>query len=277
MKLMSLLQPPPEGQSRMSSGRRNDNPSRSLNDEIVTELVSLIEKGKPVTREFAIRNTDRSVPVQLSYYISKYHGTAGLPEGTINLVFKGTAGQSFGAFTHNGIKLTLIGDANDYAGKGMHGGIIVIRPDGGLSEQHRQVIVGNTVLYGATGGAFFAAGMAGERFAVRNSGTSAVVEGTGQHLCEYMTRGEVAVLGETGINIGAGMTGGVIYIADNDGGLDSRINGAYVKTEGLDDSDIGRLKSLIEAHHAYTSSPRAAAMLSDFDREVSVFKKVVPK
>ncbi|HTZ17289.1 MAG TPA: glutamate synthase large subunit [Dissulfurispiraceae bacterium] len=277
LDLSSLLQPHPEGKPRMSSGKRNDNPSQSLNDRIASELVTLIEKGEPVAREFGIRNTDRSVPVQLSYYIAKYHGTAGLPDGTINLAFKGTAGQSFGAFTHNGIKLTLDGDANDYAGKGMHGGIIAIRPDSALFEPHRQVIVGNTVLYGATGGAFFAAGKAGERFAVRNSGASAVVEGAGLHLCEYMTRGEVAVLGETGVNIGAGMTGGVIYVIDTDGGLDSRINKAYVKTEKLSDSDKGKLRALIEAHGTHTGSLLAAAMLSDFDRRVAEFKKVVPK
>ncbi len=277
MKLSPLLQPPAGGQCLISSGLRNDNPSPSLNDRIAAELAPFIEKGEKVQRQYDIRNTDRSVPVQLSYYISKYHGTSGLPDGTISLAFKGTAGQSFGAFLHNGVRLTLSGDANDYAGKGMHGGMIAIIPDKELAEPHRQVIVGNTVLYGATGGAFFAAGRSGERFAVRNSGASAVVEGAGLHLCEYMTRGEVAVLGETGVNIGAGMTGGVIYIFDEGGTLDSRINKAYVKTEELAGSDVVRLRSLIEAHRAYTGSPLASAMLSDFGRVAGSFKKVLPK
>ena len=214
--------------------------------------------------------------MRLSYYIAKHHGTKGLSDNTIRLVFRGSAGQSFGAFTHKGIAITLIGDANDYAGKGMHGGTIAIRPDEGLIDPHRQVIVGNTVLYGATGGIFFAGGIAGERFAVRNSGAVAVVEGTGQHLCEYMTRGEVVVLGETGVNIGAGMTGGVIYIADRDGGLYDRINSAYVTLVELDSSDISRLKDLIEAHHRLTGSPLAKKILSECDKDLRTFKKVVP-
>ena len=276
MKLTALLQAPPEGQPRLSSGKRNNNPSPSLNDRITSELAPFIERSEAVTREYNIRNTDRSVPVRLSYYIAKHHGTKGLSDNTIRLVFRGSAGQSFGAFTHKGIAITLIGDANDYAGKGMHGGTIAIRPDEGLIDPHRQVIVGNTVLYGATGGIFFAGGIAGERFAVRNSGAVAVVEGTGQHLCEYMTRGEVVVLGETGVNIGAGMTGGVIYIADRDGGLYDRINSAYVTLVELDSSDISRLKDLIEAHHRLTGSPLAKKILSECDKDLRTFKKVVP-
>ena len=277
MNLTTLFQPPAEGQPRMSWGKRNDNPSPSLNDRISYEIVPFIQRGEAVAREYDIRNTDRSVPVRLSYYIAKHHGTDGLPSGTIRLVFRGTAGQSFGAFNHKGITIELIGDANDYAGKGMHGGIIILRPEEGLTDPSHQVIVGNTVLYGATGGEFYAAGIAGERFGVRNSGAVAVVEGTGQHCCEYMTRGEVVVLGETGVNIGAGMTGGLIYIADADGRLESRINKAYVKVDKLDEPDIERLKTLIEAHHRHTGSSLAAEMLADFNRVAGIFKKVVPK
>ena len=277
MKLTSLLLPPPEGRPRMGSGKRNDNPAPSMNDWLASELTAVIERGEPASREYNIRNTDRSVPVRLSYYVAKYHGTTGLPDDTIRLLFKGTAGQSFGAFNHNGITVTLIGDANDYAGKGMHGGIIAIRPSTGLVDPHRQVIVGNTVLYGATGGYFFAAGMAGERFAVRNSGAAAVVEGTGQHCCEYMTRGEVVVLGDTGINIGAGMTGGVLYIIDCDESLDGRLNKAYVRAVMLDEQDKLYLKTLIEAHYRHTESTLANGILLDFSRQVQTFKKVVPK
>jgi glutamate synthase (NADPH/NADH) large chain len=261
----------------MGSGKRNDNPAPSMNDRLASELTAVIERGEPVSREYNIRNTDRSVPVRLSYYVAKYHGTTGLPADTIRLLFKGTAGQSFGAFNHNGITVTLIGDANDYAGKGMHGGIIAIRPSTGLVDPHRQVIVGNTVLYGATGGYFFAAGMAGERFAVRNSGAAAVVEGTGQHCCEYMTRGEVVVLGDTGINIGAGMTGGVLYIIDCDESLDGRLNKAYVRAVMLDEQDKLYLKTLIEAHCRHTESTLANVILLDFSRQVQTFKKVIPK
>ena len=277
MKLTPLLLPPPEGRPRMGSGKRNDNPASSINDRLTSELAAFIERGEPVAREYGIRNTDRSVPVRLSYYVAKYHGTAGLPDDTIRLVFRGTAGQSFGAFNHNGITVTLIGDANDYAGKGMHGGVIAIRPSTGLIDPHLQVIVGNTVLYGATGGHFFAAGMAGERFAVRNSGAVAVVEGTGQHCCEYMTRGEVVVLGDTGINIGAGMTGGVIYIIDCNNTLDGRLNKAYVRTVMIDESDKSLLKALIEEHYRKTESPLANEILSDFAGQVQSFKKVVPR
>jgi glutamate synthase (NADPH/NADH) large chain len=277
MKLTPLLLPPPDGRPRMGSGKRNDNPAPSINDWLTSELTAFIERGEPVAREYGIRNTDRSVPVRLSYYVAKYHGTAGLPDDTIRLVFRGTAGQSFGAFNHNGITVTLIGDANDYAGKGMHGGVIAIRPSTGLIDPHRQVIVGNTVLYGATGGHFFAAGLAGERFAVRNSGAAAVVEGTGQHCCEYMTRGEVVVLGDTGINIGAGMTGGVIYIIDCNDTLDGRLNKAYVRAVMIDESDKSRLKALIEAHCRKTESPLANEILSNFAGQVQSFKKVVPK
>ncbi|MGO9953574.1 MAG: glutamate synthase large subunit [Dissulfurispiraceae bacterium] len=277
MKLMPLLQPPTEGRPRMSSGKRNDNPSPSLNDRLASELAAFIERNEPVSREYNISNTDRSVPVRLSYYVSKHHGTAGLPNDTIRLVFRGTAGQSFGAFNHNGITVKLIGDANDYAGKGMYGGVIVLMPATGLNNPHQHVIVGNTVLYGATGGYFFAAGKAGERFGVRNSGAVAVVEGTGQHCCEYMTRGEVAVLGDTGINIGAGMTGGVIYIIDRDATLHGRINSAYVQAVVLDERDKSRLMTLIDLHYRHTGSQLASEILSDFARQVKSFKKVAPK
>ena len=186
---------------RMCMSSRNDNPSSSMNDLILKDLMSNIEKAEPVEKEYSIRNINRSVPVKLNYHISRKYGDAGLPADTIRVIFRGTAGQSFGAFNHRGLSLTLIGEANDYAGKGMYGGRIVIRPEG-LSKPHKHIIVGNTVLYGATGGEFYAAGRAGERFAVRNSGAIAVVEGAGQHLCEYMTRGTVVVLGEAEYNVG---------------------------------------------------------------------------
>jgi glutamate synthase (NADPH/NADH) large chain len=254
---------------------RNDNPAPSLNDRLVEELLPFIEKAVPVQREYEVRNIHRSVPVKLNYYIARKYRDEGLPPDTLRLTFRGTAGQSFGAFNHRGLSLTLIGDANDYAGKGMFGGrIAVIHAD--IGPPHKHVIVGNTVLYGAIGGEFYAAGIAGERFAVRNSGAAAVIEGAGHHLCEYMTRGTILVLGEVGNNVGAGMTGGVIYVLDKDNGLAGRINTAYVKLAGLDENDRETVRSMVRRHHQYTGSMQAGEMLSAFDTAIQQFKKVVP-
>ncbi len=274
--LESFLAVPREGMPRQSAVFRNDNPATTMNDRITAELLPFIKAGTPIKKEYAIRNIDRSVPVRLNYHIAKIHGEKGLPPDTLTLLFKGTAGQSFGAFNHKGLTLILIGEANDYAGKGMHGGRIVIRPDN-LDAPRNQVIMGNTVLYGATGGEFFASGRAGERFGIRNSGAVAVIEGTGQHFCEYMTRGEVAVLGPTGQNVGAGMTGGKLYVFDPDHALDGKLNRSYVKTARLDDEDSNRLKSLIQAHVHHTGSPLGGQILSHYDDTVKFFKKVTPK
>ncbi len=274
--LESFLAAPREGMPRQSAVPRNDNLAATLNDRITAELLPFIEAGTPIKKEYAIRNIDRSVPVRLNYHIAKIHGEKGLPPDTLTLLFKGTAGQSFGAFNHKGLTLILIGEANDYVGKGMHGGRIVIRPDS-LRGSRNQVIMGNTVLYGATGGEFFASGRAGERFGIRNSGAVAVIEGAGQHFCEYMTRGEVAVLGPTGPNVGAGMTGGVLYVLDDDRLLAIRLNTSYVRAVDLEEQDKVRLKSLIEAHFGHTESPLAEELLRDFDDRVNSFKKVIPK
>lgn len=174
------------------------------------------------------------------------------------------------------MSLTLIGDANDYVGKGMFGGRIVIRPHG-IDMPRDQVVMGNTVLYGATGGELFVSGKAGERFAVRNSGAVAVAEGAGHHLCEYMTRGTVVVLGDVGHNVGAGMTGGVIYIYDEGDALSARINTAYVKiVEPEDEDEVLELASVIERHYLHTGSQSAGGITRDFGRFLPYFKKVVP-
>jgi glutamate synthase (NADPH/NADH) large chain len=267
----------PEGQPRTGSGSRNDNPSKSLSDLIEAEVTPFIERGEKTMREYGIRNIDRSVPVRLNYHIIRCCGEAGMPEDTITLRFRGVAGQSFGAFNHNGLTLLLTGEANDYVGKGMHGGIIAIRPGDDLPDAHQQVIAGNTVLYGATGGEFFAAGLAGERFAVRNSGAVAVIEGTGHHCCEYMTRGEVLVLGEVGYNVGAGMTGGVLYVYDEPGTIEKRLNDSYVTTAPFAAGDHERIIALTERHRELTGSVRAAVILSDFSRRRPSFRKIVPK
>ncbi len=276
IELRSLMGPFRQGTPLRSILPRNDNPAPSMNEKLVADILPFIEKGAQVKKEYVIRNIDRSVPVRLNYHIAKKYGEGGLPPDTVTLLFKGTAGQSFGAFNHKGLTLVLTGEANDYVGKGMHGGKIIIRPDN-VAEPHKQVIIGNTVLYGATGGEFFASGRAGERFCIRNSGAIAVIEGAGQHLCEYMTRGEVAVLGPTGFNVGAGMTGGTLYVLDEEGRLGGHLNASYVKAVALASEDKERLRSLLSAHYGHTESPLAKEMLSDFENRVKSFKKVIPK
>ncbi|MBA4349371.1 MAG: glutamate synthase large subunit [Thermodesulfovibrio sp.] len=275
IKLNKLLDGLSESSQRRCASERNNNPASSINDRILKDLLFYIEKAEPVRREYEIKNTDRSIPLKLNYHIALRYKDEGLPDDTIQLTFRGTAGQSFGAFNHRGLSITLIGDANDYVGKGMYGGRIIIAPSD-INESHKHVIVGNTVLYGAIGGEFYAAGKAGERFAVRNSGATAVVEGTGQHLCEYMTRGTVVVLGRVGYNVGAGMTGGIIYIFDEDDKLKTKLNNSYVAAYDLEDAqDIQRLKSLIEDHYRYTESKRAGEILRDLENMLKHFKKVI--
>jgi glutamate synthase (NADPH/NADH) large chain len=279
MNFRPLIGKAPEERVRKWSGLRNDNPASSarLNQRLVEELLPYINNGEPVEREYRIRNVDRSVPVRLNYHISRVHGDEGLPPDSLQITFRGTAGQSFGAFNHKGMSLTLIGDANDYVGKGMYGGRIAIIP-ADISDPHRHVIVGNTVLYGATGGEFYAAGMAGERFGVRNSGAVAVIEGTGHHLCEYMTKGTVMVLGEAGFNIGAGMTGGVIYILDENDYVEGRLNTDYVIASALaDEREILTVRNIMESHHRHTQSARAKDILTYLDKNLSSFKKVIPR
>ncbi len=278
INLEPLLRPYPGKGPKRCVAERNDNPALSLNDTILADMLPFIERGEPVSKEYAIRNIHRSVPARLSYEIARKYGETGLPDDTLRLKFQGTAGQSFGAFNHRGLTLTLFGDANDYAGKGMFGGRIAILPSDIESEPHKHVIVGNTVLYGATGGEFFAAGMAGERFAVRNSGAKAVIEGTGLHLCEYMTGGVVVVLGETGSNVGAGMTGGVIYVLDRSERLQSRINSASVGVRPVEkDEDIEELRALIINHYRHTASLLADDLITDFNNCVRYFKKIIPR
>jgi glutamate synthase domain-containing protein 3 len=214
----------------------------------------------------------------LSGEIARRTGSAGLPEDTIRFHFTGSAGQSFGAFLVKGVTLTLEGDANDYVGKGLSGGrIVVYPPKGSRFSPEESIIVGNVVLYGATSGEVFFNGMAGERFAVRNSGATAVVEGVGDHGCEYMTRGTVVVLGPTGRNFAAGMTGGIAYVLDESGEFQSvRCNRAGVDLETLQPEDVTVLQDLISRHAALTGSPRARAILDNWDSFLPRFTKVFP-
>ncbi|MFN3947394.1 MAG: glutamate synthase-related protein, partial [Aquificaceae bacterium] len=264
----------PKGMSLRCLQERNDNPRRSeLAKRLEEDVLPYIERGERFYGEYTIRNIDRSVPTRLAYHIAVRYRDEGLPEDTINLVFRGTAGQSFGAFNHKGMSLTLIGDANDYVGKGMYGGRIVISPKD-LEDNHNHVVVGNTCLYGATGGEMYVKGRAGERFAVRNSGAIAVVEGTGMHCCEYMTGGIVVVLGPVGVNFGAGMTGGYSYVLDRD--IDRKINAEYVIVRGLREEEEEELKRLIEKHFKYTQSPWAKHILENWRSFSEGFRKVIP-
>src|SRR3954454_38830 len=208
-----------------------------------------------VTGTFDVRNVNRTVGGLLSSAVTKVHGAAGLPPGTIKFTLNGSAGQSFGAWLAPGVELSLLGDANDYTGKGLSGGVLSVRPpEGATFRAEDNVLIGNTVLYGATAGRAFFSGLAGERFAVRNSGASAVVEGVGDHGCEYMTGGRVVVLGRTGRNFAAGMSGGVAYVYDPDGELPDNLNIEMVEAEALDEEDVDYLHGIIAAHVDATDS-----------------------
>jgi len=236
-----------------------------------------IDHRRPVTGQFAVRNVNRTVGGLLSHWVAKVHGAAGLPPETIRFGLHGSAGQSFGAWLAPGVELSLVGDANDYCGKGLSGGVIALRPpdDAGFAAEEN-VIVGNTVLYGATSGRAFFRGLAGERFAVRNSGAGAVVEGVGDHGCEYMTGGRVVVLGPTGRNFAAGMSGGIAYVLDLDGEFPGRCNMELVGFDELDATDAIELHALIEEHHLRTMSPVAARILERWDESLARFVKVMP-
>jgi glutamate synthase (NADPH) large chain len=233
----------------------------------------------PVSIDLPIRNVHRTVGTMLGYEVTRRHGADGLPEDTISLRFTGSAGQSFGAFVPKGITLTLEGDSNDYLGKGLSGGkLAVFPPRQSTFVAEDNIITGNVVLYGATGGEAYICGRAGERFAVRNSGARAVVEGVGDHGCEYMTGGRVVVLGRTGRNFAAGMSGGIAYVLDSSGDFVRRCNPELVDLEPLDElDDIELVKDLITRHHHYTGSRLAARILEDWSNTMPLFQKVMPR
>ena len=237
-----------------------------------------IERGEKVKAELPIMNVNRVVGTITGSEITKKHGPAGLPEDTVRLKFNGSAGQSFGAFIPRGMTLELEGDANDYFGKGLSGGkLIVYPPKGSTFAAEENIIIGNVALYGATAGEIFVRGMAGERFAVRNSGVNAVVESVGDHGCEYMTGGRVVVLGKTGRNFAAGMSGGIAYILDEAGDFASRCNMELVGLTKLEDADeIEEVWKLIQRHQAFTQSDRAAGILADWKGFIPKFVKVLP-
>jgi len=266
---------------------------KSLDQVLIQKSRAAIDKGEKVQFMEVARNVNRSVGAMLSGALTKVH-PEGLPDDTIRIQLEGTGGQSFGAFLARGITLYLIGDANDYTGKGLSGGRVVVRPSldfRGVSTNN--IIVGNTVMYGATSGEAFFSGVAGERFAVRLSGATAVVEGTGDHGCEYMTGGTVAVLGKTGRNFAAGMSGGLAFVYDEDGQFASRCNTAMVTLEkvlpaaeqeakgeratwhhGM--TDEAQLRKLLEDHHRWTGSKRARELLDHWAASLPKFVKVFP-
>ncbi len=249
----------------------------ALDWELIAAARGAIEAGEPVTLERAVRNVNRCVGGLLSSEIALRHGEAGLPEETIQVAFTGSAGQSFGGWLAHGVSFTLLGDANDYAGKGLSGGILAVRPpDNAGYRAEDNVIVGNTVLYGATGGRAFFRGLAGERFAVRNSGAHAVVEGVGDHGCEYMTGGRVVVLGPTGRNFAAGMSGGIAYVLDERGSFARRCNLELVGLERVSDADAEELRALILEHARRTGSTVAERVLANWHEVLPRFVKVMP-
>jgi glutamate synthase domain-containing protein 2/glutamate synthase domain-containing protein 1/glutamate synthase domain-containing protein 3 len=248
-----------------------------LDWDLIEAARDAIDHRRPVTGRFAVRNVHRTVGGLLSHWIAKVHGAAGLPPETIRFDLVGSAGQSFGAWLAPGVELALAGDANDYAGKGLSGGVLAIRPpDDAAFAAEENVIVGNTVLYGATSGRGFFRGLAGERFAVRNSGASAVVEGVGDHGSEYMTGGRVVILGRTGRNFAAGMSGGIAYVLDADDTFASRCNMELVGFDAIGEADAIELHELIEEHHLRTLSPVAGRMLEDWAAWLPRFRKVMP-
>jgi glutamate synthase (NADPH/NADH) large chain len=279
---------------------------RALDNELIHQAQPALDNGEAVRIELPVRNTNRSVGAMLSGEIAKRYGHAGLPEDTISITLRGTAGQSFGAFVAHGVSIELIGEGNDYVGKGLSGGRLVVYPPKEtpiVAEEN--IIVGNTVLYGAISGECYFRGVAGERFAVRNSGATAVVEGVGDHGCEYMTGGVVVVLGDSGRNFAAGMSGGIAYVLDERGDFNQRCNLAMVELEPIPAEDEAleeldhqggdlethgrvdvshdmtrfdaiRLQQLIQLHVHYTDSSRGRLILDNWNDYLPKFVKVMP-
>ena len=247
--------------------------SKALDNKLIEICQPALQKGELVRAQFEIRNVNRTVGTMLGSQITRKYGGQGLPAGTIELTFNGTAGQSFGAFIPQGLTLRLEGDTNDYLGKGLSGGKIVIRPDRKAKfESSLNVIAGNVAAYGATSGTLFVRGLVGERFCVRNSGATAVVEGVGDHACEYMTGGKVVVLGQTGRNFAAGMSGGIAYVVDLNV---ENVNSEMVELESLDDNDKEFLSAILKDYLEETDSPLAKQLLED--KEFKKFTKVMPR
>ncbi|MGW0174203.1 glutamate synthase large subunit [Rhodococcus sp. NPDC003322] len=253
---------------------------KALDQELIVQARPALDGGTAVQIESKITNVNRTVGTMLGHEVTKAYGAEGLPDNTIDITFTGSAGNSFGAFVPKGMTLRLNGDGNDFVGKGLSGGRIVVRPplqtaDGFVAEDN--IIAGNVILFGATGGEAFLRGVAGERFAVRNSGATAVVEGVGDHACEYMTGGRVVILGKTGRNFGAGMSGGVAFVYNADKSFEANLNTELVDLEDLEHEDFAWLKGVVERHRDETGSEVAARILADWSQQVNHFAKVMPR
>jgi glutamate synthase (NADPH) large chain len=282
LDLSPILAVPPvaAGEARHCVQAQDHGLDKALDRVLIEACQPALDDAAPVQVAIPIRNVNRTVGTLLGAEVTRRYGGAGLPDGTIEVSFVGSAGQSFGAFLPRGITLRLEGDANDYLGKGLSGGRLIVRPSltGPTSfVAEEQIIAGNVILYGATAGEAFIRGVVGERFAVRNSGAVAVVEGVGDHGCEYMTGGRVVVLGPTGRNFGAGMSGGVAYVWDPRGTFASRVNPEMVDMEECDEADVTWLETLLERHRAETGSAVAERVLARWPRAALSFTKVMPR
>ena len=275
--ILILAENPYDGQTHHRSRAQDHRLERALDQELIELARPALERGERVYAEIPVRNVNRSLGTMLGYEVTRRYGGEGLPDDTITFRMCGSAGQSFGAFLPRGVTLRLEGDANDYTGKGLSGGCIVLRPpQGSRFAAEDNIIAGNVALYGATGGEAFIRGVVGERFAVRNSGATAVVEGVGDHGCEYMTGGRVVVLGKTGRNFAAGMSGGIAYVYDPDCHFHWLVNYDMVQLEPLEGQERDWLRRTIERHRGLTDSAVAARLLWNWDYEVERFRKVMP-
>jgi glutamate synthase (NADPH/NADH) large chain len=278
--ILTQVESPFMNQDPYCSGTQDHGLDKALDQQLIAASRGAIDNGEPVRFSSAITNVNRTVGTMLGHEVTKAHGANGLPQHTIQIDFAGSAGNSFGAFVPKGITLRLEGDANDYVGKGLSGGEIVVRPpkdapEGFIAEDN--IIAGNVIGFGATGGKILLRGGVGERFCVRNSGVTAVVEGVGDHGCEYMTGGRVVVLGKTGRNFAAGMSGGIAYVYDPDATFSANLNTELVDMETLDLDDADFLWAIIGEHAKETESPVAVRILADWATERQNFRKVMPR
>ncbi|GAF08060.1 glutamate synthase [Paenibacillus pini JCM 16418] len=270
----------PEGSTRYQTKTQNHGLEETLDMRYLLDLAApALATGISVQGMLPITNVDRAVGTILGSEVTRKYGAVGLPEDTIQFNFTGTAGQSFGAFVPKGMTLSVVGDANDYIGKGLSGGKLIVKPSPKSTfKAEENIIVGNTAFYGATSGEAYVRGIAGERFAVRNSGANVVVEGVGDHGCEYMTGGRVVVLGDTGRNFAAGMSGGISYVYDPQGTFINRCNLEMVLLERVEDlEEANELKALIHQHAYYTDSAVALKVLDQWDVALDQFVRVIPK
>jgi glutamate synthase (NADPH/NADH) large chain len=262
------------------SSRQDHGLDKALDQQLIVMSREALDSSTPVKFSTTIANTNRTVGTMLGHELTKAYGGQGLPDGTIDITFDGSAGNSFGAFVPKGITLRVYGDANDYVGKGLSGGRIVVRPSDSAPADYvaeENIIAGNVILFGATSGQVFLRGVVGERFAVRNSGAHAIVEGVGDHGCEYMTGGKVVILGPTGRNFAAGMSGGVAYVYDPASTLGDNLNSEMVDLDAMDDDDINWLHGMIQAHVDATDSAVGQRVLTDWENELTNFVKVMPR